>query len=221
MKKITMMVAGALCLLTTSCGGLGNLAGTNTNGGTSTSQNGSVLSDIFGAATNGKTVGNILGSVIGLDRLTPQQLIGTWKYSEPGCAFTSDNMLAKAGGEVAAQEIRQKLRSQYSKVGISPSNTYITFGEDGRFSGKMDGKTVAGTYTYNEKTGAVNLKMLLLNLNGYVKRSGSGISLLFESKKLLTLVQTVSAMSGNATLSSIGEISRNYDGVRLGFDMVK
>lgn len=31
----------------------------------------------------------------------------------------------------------------------------------------------------------------------------------------------MSAMSGNATLSSIGEISKNYNGVRLGFDMAK
>lgn len=41
----------------------------------------------------------------------------------------------------------------------------------------------------------------------------------FESKKLLTLIQTLSAMSGNTTIASIGEISKNYDGVRLGFDM--
>lgn len=31
----------------------------------------------------------------------------------------------------------------------------------------------------------------------------------------------MSAMSGNTTLSSIGEISKNYNGVRLGFDMAK
>lgn len=29
----------------------------------------------------------------------------------------------------------------------------------------------------------------------------------------------VAAMSGNQTLEGIGEISKNYDGVRLGFDL--
>ncbi|MDD4534325.1 MAG: DUF4923 family protein, partial [Prevotella sp.] len=34
-------------------------------------------------------------------------------------------------------------------------------------------------------------------------------------------LQTVSALSGNTTLSTIGDISQNFDGVRLGFDMAK
>jgi hypothetical protein len=29
----------------------------------------------------------------------------------------------------------------------------------------------------------------------------------------------MSALSGNANLETIGELSKNYDGVRLGFDM--
>jgi hypothetical protein len=61
----------------------------------------------------------------------------------------------------------------------------------------------------------------LLNLNGFVTRNGLGISVLFESRKLLSLIQTMSAFSGDATLGSISDISKNYDGVRLGFDMNK
>lgn len=30
-------------------------------------------------------------------------LCHTWKYSKPGCAFTSENLLAKAGGEQSHQ----------------------------------------------------------------------------------------------------------------------
>lgn len=43
----------------------------------------------------------------------------------------------------------------------------------------------------------------------------------FESKKILTLLQTVSAISGNTTLSTIGDISKQFNGVRLGFAMKK
>ena len=60
---------------------------------------------------------------------------------------------------------------------------------------------------------------MILNINCYAKRELNGISILFESKKLLTLIQTMSALSGNANLQTIGELSKNYDGVRLGFDM--
>lgn len=68
----------------------------------------------------------------------------------------------------------------------------------------------------------MQLKGLLINLNGYVVRNGlSGISVLFESKKVLTLFQTMAAVSGNSTAQVVGDISKNYDGVRVGFDLKK
>ena len=68
---------------------------------TSTSNLGSIL----GTIGSGGTIANVFSSVIGMDKLTAQGLIGTWNYSGPGCAFTSENLLAKAGGEVAATKI--------------------------------------------------------------------------------------------------------------------
>ena len=55
----------------------------------------------------------------------------------------------------------------------------------------------------------------------YTMRSSGGVSFLFESKKLLTVLQTIAALSGDQTIQTVGEISKNYDGVRLGFDMKK
>jgi hypothetical protein len=65
------------------------------------------------------------------------------------------------------------------------------------------------------------MKTLLFNINCFAKREVGGISILFESKKLLTVLQTMAALSGNDTAQKIGELSKNYDGVRLGFDMKK
>ena len=80
---------------------------------------------------------------------------------------------------------------------------------------------MSGKYTLDEKTAQLKLQGLVLSLTGYAKRNVGGISILFESKKLLTLFQTVAAISGNTTLETVGDISKNYDGVRLGFDMKK
>ena len=166
-------------------------------------------------------MGNILSSVIGLDKITQESLIGTWKYNGPGCAFTSENLLAKAGGEIAASKIEEQLSAQYSKLGMSASNTYIQFKEDGTFAAKIKGKAWNGSYTFDETQSQIQLKGLLLNMTGYVKKETNGISVLFESKKLLSLVQTLSSLSGNSQLSTIGEISKSYDGVRIGFDLKK
>ena len=171
----------------------------------------------------GSIVGSILDNVIGSTTFKKADLCAhTWKYKSPGCAFTSENLLAKAGGEIAAKKVEEKLSSYYQKAGFNSSNTYFKFNEDGTFNAKIDGKSWSGTYTFDEKTHAIDLKgRLLLSLNGFATKNTSGISILFESKKLLTIIQTLTALSGNTTLGTIGEISKNYDGIRIGFDLSK
>lgn len=191
-----------------------------------------VLAGLLGYAggnssnTTGSTtskVGSILDNVIGSTTFKKADLCAhTWKYKSPGCAFTSENLLAKAGGEIAAKKVEEKLSSYYQKAGFNSSNTYFKFNEDGTFNAKIDGKSWSGTYTFDEKTHAIDLKgRLLLSLNGFATKNTSGISILFESKKLLTIIQTLTALSGNTTLGTIGEISKNYDGIRVGFDLSK
>ena len=202
MKKKILTMAMAVVLLA-GCGTLGNQGG--------------ILSGIDGTSI----LGNVLGSVLGLNKISQESLVGTWKYSGPGCAFTSDNLLAQAGGEVASQKIKSTLLNYYNSAGISSSNTYFTFGKDNTFTAKVAGKTVSGNYAYDPNSGQMTIKTLLFTINAYITASSSGISLLFESQKLLTILQTIGGMSGNATLATIGELSKNYDGVRLGFDLAR
>lgn len=186
-------------------------------GGNTSNTTGSTTSKV------GSIVGSILDNVIGSTTFKKADLCAyTWKYKSPGCAFTSENLLAKAGGEIAAKKVEEKLSTYYQKAGFNSSNTYFKFNEDGTFNAKIDGKSWSGTYTFDEKTHAIDLKgRLLLSLNGFATKNTSGISILFESKKLLTIIQTLTALSGNTTLGTIGEISKNYDGIRVGFDLSK
>lgn len=178
-----------------------------------------------GSTTTGSSIINgILNNVIGSATFSQADLCAhTWKYSKPGCAFTSENLLAKAGGEIAANKIEEDLSKYYSKFGFSKSNTYFTFKTDGTFAAKIDGKSWNGTYTFDEKTHAIQLKGLLLSASGFATRTANGISLLFEQKKLLTLVKTLSKLNltGSTTMSAVSSIVDNYDGVRIGFEMTK
>ena len=198
MKKVMIGLAALACIAMTSCGN---------------------MSQVLSAMTNGTGVVNAISSVIGLDKVKAQNLIATWSYSGPGCAFTSENLLAKAGGEVAAVQIEEKLLPYYKQVGITSGNTFITFNEDGTFTSKIAGTPFSGKYTFDEASQKITLKGLLLSVNCYAKKEINGISILFEAKKLLTVLQTMSAMSGNKDLQTIGDLSKNYDGVRVGFDM--
>lgn len=177
-----------------------------------------------GSSSTGSIINGILNKVIGSATFSQADLCAhTWKYSKPGCAFTSENLLAKAGGEIAASKIEEDLSKYYSKFGFSNSNTYFTFKTDGTFAAKIDGKSWNGTYTFDEKTHAIQLKGLLLSASGFATRTANGISLLFEQKKLLTLVKTLSKLNltGSTTMSAVSSIVDNYDGVRIGFEMTK
>lgn len=196
---------------------------------------GSVVAGVLGGLLGGGTttgssstgssiINGILNNVIGSATFSQADLCAhTWKYSKPGCAFTSENLLAKAGGEIAASKIEEDLSKYYSKFGFSKSNTYFTFKTDGTFAAKIDGKAWSGTYTFDEKTHAIQLKGLLLSASGFATRTANGISLLFEQKKLLTLVKTLSKLNltGSTTMSAVSSIVDNYDGVRVGFEMTK
>lgn len=174
------------------------------------------------SSTAGSIINGILDNVIGSSTFKQADLCAsTWKYNKPGCAFTSENLLAKAGGDIAANKIESELSTYYTKAGFTSSNTYFKFNTDGTFESKIHGKSWKGTYTFDEKTHAITMKGLLLSISGFATKKTSGVNLLFESKKLLTLVQTLTALSGNSTLSTIGNITKNYDGVRVGFDLAK
>ena len=152
----------------------------------------------------------ILNNVIGSGTFSKQDLCAhTWKYSKPGCAFTSENLLAQAGGEIAANKVEEKLSEYYSKFGFSSSNTYFTFKTDGTFAAKIDGKSWQGNYTFDEKTHAIQMKGLILSMSGYATKTANGISLLFDQKKLLNLIKTIGSLKGNSTLSAIGTIANN------------
>ena len=228
-KKTTSSASNTTAATTTTAA----TATSNAAASTSTTSNaGSAIAGILGAVMGGSSnssssagssiINGILNNVIGSGTFSKQDLCAhTWKYSKPGCAFTSENLLAKAGGEIAANKVEEKLGEYYSKFGFSGSNTYFTFKTDGTFAAKIDGKSWQGNYTFDENTHAIQMKGLLLSMSGYATKTTNGISLLFDQTKLLNLIKTMGALKGSSTLSAIGTIANNYDGMRVGFEMTK
>lgn len=227
-KKTTSAASNTTAATTTAATTTSNAAASTST----TSNAGSAIAGILGAVLGGNSnssssagssiINGILNNVIGSGTFSKQDLCAhTWKYSKPGCAFTSENLLAKAGGEIAANKVEEKLGEYYSKFGFSSSNTYFTFKTDGTFAAKIDGKSWQGNYTFDEKTHAIQMKGLILSMSGYATKTANGISLLFDQKKLLNLIKTIGSLKGNSTLSALGTIANNYDGMRVGFEMTK
>lgn len=228
-KKTTSAASNTTAATATTTAATTSNAAASTS---ATSNAGSAVAGILGAVLGGNSnssssagssiINGILNNVIGSGTFSKQDLCAhTWKYRKPGCAFTSENLLAKAGGEIAASKVEEKLSTYYNKFGFSSSNTQFTFTTDGNFSAQIDGKPWQGSYTFDEKTHAIQLKGLLLSASGYATKTTNGISLLFDQKKLLNLIKMLSAFKGSSTLSAVGTIANSYDGMRVGFEMTK
>lgn len=211
MKK--MMMAAVAALMLQSCG----MTNPGVNGG---SQMGGTTTNNSGSSIGSNALGGLLDLVVGSVKLSQADIIGKWSYVEPACAFTSENLLAKAGGSVAAKTVNEKLLPVYKSLHISSGNTQLTFNENGQFTGKIGGFPMSGNYTFDAANGLVKMKSLT-TFTAHLTRSTHGMNFTFESKKILTLLQTVSALSGNTSLSTIGDISKQFNGVRLGFAMRK
>lgn len=227
-KKTTSAASNTTAATTTAATTTSNAAASTSATGNAGSAIAGILGAVLGGNSNSSSsagssiINGILNNVIGSGTFSQQDLCAhIWKYSKPGCAFTSENLLAQAGGEIAANKVEEKLGEYYSKFGFSGSNTYFTFKTDGTFAAKIDGKSWQGNYTFDEKTHAIQMKGLILSMSGYATKTTNGISLLFDQKKLLNLIKTIGSLKGNSTLSALGTIANNYDGMRVGFEMTK
>ncbi|MBU3813165.1 MAG: DUF4923 family protein [Candidatus Bacteroides intestinipullorum] len=147
---------------------------------------------------------------------------GTWTYTGSALAFESDNLLQQAGGAVAASAVEKKLDDFLQRIGIQSGQMSFTFAADSTFQTTIKGKTMKGTYSYDQSTKKAQLKFSkLLNINTTVNCTSQQMELLFPSDRLLDLLTFLASKSNNATLQSIGSLAEGYDGMMLGFTLEK
>ena len=215
MRKPIIMAALLSTLLLSSCGtpslgtqGTGLLSGANagTTGGA--------------ASALGSVLTNLLG---GSSAVTASDLQGTWTYRKADCVFETQNLLLKAGGEMAAAKIESQLESQLGKVGITPGACSFTFNSDGTYVATIGQYNLTGNYTLNTKSNTLTMTYLagIGRISPKVVKTGASISLLFEGDKLLSMVQKVGKLTSNSTVNSLSSLINSYDGMLVGMQLSK
>lgn len=191
--------------LETGVGVLGALL----TGGNSTDATTSLLTGVIGALTNNAQSGSI---------------VGTWVYTEPSVEFTSQNLLAQAGGMVAANQIVNKLSPYYEKVGIKPGAFTITFNQDNTCLVTVAGKTQQANYTYDPNAHTLRITGQVIGLSfgtAYATVSATQMSVTLDSSKLLDVAKNVSAKSQNSTMNAISSLAGTFNGMKTGFKFTK
>lgn len=186
---------------------------------TSTSS-GSSLGEILGSGTVGSLVSNILGN----DKISPADIVGTWNYSAPAVSFKSDNLLKKAGGAAAAATVESKLAPYYKTAGFDKMT--LTVEADSTFTMKLAHGTLSGTLSKSDKDGFMTFHFKAMKINigtmdAAVSKAGSTLTITFDISKLMKLINTVSKISGNSTISGLNKLLQSYDGMQAGFRLLK
>ncbi|MBQ9362993.1 MAG: DUF4923 family protein [Bacteroidaceae bacterium] len=231
----TLLISSSLLLA--GCGAGTTSTATSTTDNTTGSTLGSILGAVAGSAIQGATssaktsanevidainTNSAISGIIGIltnGKASANTIVGKWTYAEPTVQFESQNLLAKAGGAIAGNAIVNKILPYYEKAGIKNGVMSATFNEDKTCSIVMNGKTIAGTYTYDSSSNSLQVtsQLGIKLLTAYVTLSSNQMAITFDSSKLLNIATTLGAVSGNSTLSAISNIASSYDGMKTGF----
>lgn len=169
----------------------------------------------------GSTAKDYVSALLGKDKVTAEDLVGTWTYSEPVLVLESDQVLGKIGGAVMAQTAEKKLSSVMEKIGVKPGVVKTTFNSDGTYTCELNGHTIRGTYEVQDAT--LTLKKLNFTaLSANVKKTGNSLQLAVQADKLLTLVSSLtSIVPEDGMLSTVTSLFKSYDGMQVGVKFEK
>lgn len=177
------------------------------------------LKDLFSK----DNIKNAIETVV--DKATGKEMsvTGTWTYEKCKIEFESDNFLQKAGGAIAATKLEEELDGILQKIGIEQGKMSYTFNSDSTFSSKSGKIQSRGTYSINQSTGEMSLKMVggLLKSNCTLKVSGSTMDMLYDADKLLSIITAISGATDSKMLDSVSGLLGKYDGLKIGMHMTK
>ncbi len=233
MKKILIMLAALfitsasmqaqnLSSILGALKGSGSSSTTSSSGSSSSSSSSqsssSGLSSILG--TLGQTIQNATAST----SFSLDDLVGTWNYSSPAVSFDSSDALKNIGGAAVSTQIEKKLATYYKKLYLN--NVTLTVDSSYNFTMKLKWGSLSGTVTKGDSDGTLvfNFSASSYNIgsiNSRATKSGNQLNITFDAEKLMSLVQTVSKLTSNSTVSTVSNLLSSYDGIYIGFKMTK
>ena len=185
------------------------------------------IGSIFGGRKKVKTIKKIvkiIGSVLGqfYDTTTKKALVGSWVYEEPAIQFESQNLLDKAGGVVASQNVADNITPYFEMIGLKTGGIALDLREDNTCTITLGGQTIDGTYEFDDETKKLSLKAGFIPLPAaYLSIVNNQMAMTYDSSMLLNLIKVIGSTSNQSTFSSVASLADSYDGMKTGFTFKK
>lgn len=169
-----------------------------------------------------ETIGSAISNFTANSDFAIEDLCGTWVYVSPAVCFKSDNDLQNIGGAAAATSIENKLAPYYAKAGID--GLTLTVDDENKFTMKLKRGTLTGVLVKTEDGNlefdfnAFN-KINLGKITAHTVKSFDSLSITFDISKLISIVNTISSMSGNSSLKTVSSLLSSYENIYAGFKL--
>ena len=171
----------------------------------------------------GEAAANVVGNLLGTNKVSEKSLVGTWSYSQPCVAFESENVLATVGSSVVSSKVESTMKNGLTKIGFTSGKVVMTLKEDKTGSIAFNGKAV----DVNWAVDGTNLKLTFPVVNKGVtmnaKLTGSELQVAMKSDKLLTLLNAITQKAGtvNSSLGTLNTLTKNVKGMYMGLKFTK
>ena len=167
-------------------------------------------------------LGSVLGAVLSNVLFGGQSgILGSWNYTAPSTAFTTQQALTNAGGTAAVANINTSLANSFNSIGINSNNTSFSFLADNKFSAKVNGIPFSGTYTYNPQNGEIALKTSTETIKGNVTKTAKGMGLMFDATQMTNILQKEGKVSNTEAVQAVSKLAKSANGARVGFELTK
>ncbi len=173
----------------------------------------------------GSVLGSMLSNVLGNDKITTDDMTGTWQYSSPAVAFKSDDLLKKAGGAAASAAVEQKLAQYYKIIGFDGMT--LTVDAEKNFTMKSTRLALSGTIEQGKEPGEIIFRFKALkkiplgSYTAHVSIVAGRMTVTFDTTKLMSLVNSVARFAGSSSLSALNSVLQQFDGMEAGFALTK
>ncbi len=192
-------------------------------------QLGNVLKNTAGSLLGNSNLGNVAGDVVGdivsnllgTNKLTEDNLVGTWTYSEPCAVMESEDVLGKLGGSLITSKIEEEEAKLLNKVGFTAGKVVLTLNKDKSGTITVGNRAINLTWAVSESN--LHLTILRQTIKVNANMDGGNLQLAMNADKLLQLLNAVTSKAGSLS-SSFGTISKllnQYEGLYLGLRFTK
>lgn len=172
------------------------------------------------SAVNG--IVDVVGNLLGTNKVSSDKLVGNWSYSEPCIVFESDNIITQLGTSAVSAKAEKALGNQLNRIGFTQGKVAMTLNADSTGVVSYNSKNVKVNWGVKDSTLTLTFPLTQKSVNMNVNLTADNLQIAMNTDKLLTLVNGItSKVNSSSTLGTVNALISKVKGMYVGLKFKK